>query len=556
MSYYSRLTYVIFSLIVSLMNVSCVQLLPDCTLLLPVQPFTKLGLAEPYVLQPPCSMSNASTDAAFVHVTIVDLDSGALSVYNPLVVDAIYANYTHTLSVQPVQPELPLRYTAAIWFGFNGNNLTLANKNINGPGGIQNANCVNGGGVNRECNFGQYAYCNAPIFYSTLNNMIAQNMINVPELGIAVDGKTCPTVRDWSVVDQTPSDNVPVSYLSINLPNGQPQTIQDTLANREAYPGYSVIDSSSDNDLLNSYISPALGCSSSIWKVRNLAESNSSAANYMVTSVALNEIQAAMYQPLPMARVPSNDTMTFNDAPYLPLGKRMDVEKLNNYRVSVNQVVVMSLDDASTTSYCINLLKYGVPRIYNNRQIFQQISNNVWNSNLYDYLIARLNSTIAELPYGLGCIDSILPNIGLAPISNGLYASSDIGEQNIPLTYNLSATASALRHWYETVLLPASENLPDAPIGRFDNIREGVSYVVINGSTFNWSVQSFFIGFCVMLFISLCVALTVYLCIKHKVHSNSNSSTFAGLTPSQSPIPLLKPNGATVELESNTYNSA
>lgn len=530
--------------------------LPNCTLQIPTQPLTAIGLAEPYVLQAPCSMTRPDTDAAFVHVTIVDLETGALSVYNPLVVDADFANYTQTLAVPTVVPNLPTHYTAAIWFGFNGNNLTLANKSPGTAGGIQNANCVNGGGLNRTCNFGQYAYCNAAIFFTTLNNMVAQNMIHVPPIGTAADGQPCPTVRDYSVVDQTPSDNVPATYLSITTATGATQTIQDTAANRAAYPGYQLIDSSSDNDLLDSYISPALGCASSIWKVRNLAETNVTSPVYTTTSVALNELQAALYQPFPMARVPFGDVMTFNDAPSIPFTQRGDVEKLNAYRVSVNQVTVMIGDDASTTAYCTNLFKYGVPRIYNNKGRLQAVvDQDNLNGNLYDYLIARLNSTIAPLPYGLGCVQTLLPSLASAPMSPVWgYASTNIGAQNLPVGWNPSATADQLRDWFEQHLLPAAQQVPAAPAGRFDNVREGVSYTVVTATQFNWSVQSFFIGFCVMLFIAACAALAVYLCLKHRYRAQ-HSATFSGLTPSQSPEPLLKPNMHTIELETSNNNN-
>jgi hypothetical protein len=64
---------------------------------------------------------------------------------------------------------------------------------------------------------GQFAHCNAPPFFATANQLIQAGKLNPPALGTANDGMTCPTVRDFSVVDQDQSDNVTTTYLAPRL---------------------------------------------------------------------------------------------------------------------------------------------------------------------------------------------------------------------------------------------------------------------------------------------------------------------------------------------------
>lgn len=65
---------------------------PNCTLTVPADPLTAQGLATPYVLaatdpaKGPCQETNAN-QSAFVQATVLDPATGAVSVYDPLVVD-------------------------------------------------------------------------------------------------------------------------------------------------------------------------------------------------------------------------------------------------------------------------------------------------------------------------------------------------------------------------------------------------------------------------------------------------------------------------------------
>src|SRR5712692_11797370 len=192
----------------------------DCTLIVPSKPLSAQGLATPYQLvatdpaNGPCNESNKA-QAAFVQGAVIDPATGQISIYNPLVIDQ-----GTQPAIAPVVPQLPANGVVALWFGFNGNNLTLQDTN----GSLKQGRCVNG--VNGSI-FGQFAYCNAPAFFRAAKQAIGAGLLNPPPLGMANDGKPCPSVRDFGLVDMDQSDNVITTYLV--TANGQ--TAQMTTAN-------------------------------------------------------------------------------------------------------------------------------------------------------------------------------------------------------------------------------------------------------------------------------------------------------------------------------------
>ena len=98
----------------------------NCTLIVPADPLTAGGLATPYQLTAtdpangPCNEANTG-QTAFVQGAVLDPATGKISVYNPLVIDA-----GTQPAVAPIMPALPAGAVVAVWFGFNGNTLTLA----------------------------------------------------------------------------------------------------------------------------------------------------------------------------------------------------------------------------------------------------------------------------------------------------------------------------------------------------------------------------------------------------------------------------------------------
>src|SRR5579863_8209427 len=180
----------------------------NCTLIVPSYPLTAKGLATPYQLvgtnaaaDGPCNESNAN-QSAMVQAAVINTDNGQISIYNPLVIDQ-----GTKPAVAPVVPKLPKHSVVALWFGFNGNILTLQGQFANT---LANAKCVSG---TAGSPFTQVSYCNAPNFFQAADKALANGQLNVGALGTAIDGKPCPTLRDFSIVDQDQSDNVTTTYL-------------------------------------------------------------------------------------------------------------------------------------------------------------------------------------------------------------------------------------------------------------------------------------------------------------------------------------------------------
>ena len=222
---------------------------PNCTLIVPANPLSAQGLATPYQLvatdpaNGPCNEANIN-QTAFVQGAVIDPATGQISIYNPVVVDQ-----GTQPAVAPTPPQLPPNAVVALWFGFNGNNLTLQGTN----GSLQQGRCVNGiqGSI-----FGQFAYCNAPLFFAVANFEIRLGRLHVPALGTGTDGKTCMSTRDFGLIDQDQSDNLTTSYLV----NANGQTAQATAANAAAMPNATKLSNGSDEGLLAAFVDPALGC--------------------------------------------------------------------------------------------------------------------------------------------------------------------------------------------------------------------------------------------------------------------------------------------------------
>lgn len=311
---------------------------PNCTIIVPVNALSAEGLATPYQLVATdanagdCHEANVN-QSAFVQAAILDPATGQISVYNPLVVDQ-----GATPAAAPVVPTLPTNAIVAIWFGYNGDVLTLQGAQ---DGTLSAAECVNGLPGD---NFGQFAYCNAPAFFKAAHRAIRRGQITVPPLGTAADGQSCPSVRDFYVVDQDQSDNLPISYLVTD--SGMAQRTQ---ANIAAFPSASTLGNPSDNRLVDVALDGALGCTP--WKVPDLAD-----PGQMVPALPLNELQARAFQHLPIAFVPLGDPMTLANG-------RANVAKTNLYRRGVDQPMVWWADQASTARYCRQMVRIAPSRM-------------------------------------------------------------------------------------------------------------------------------------------------------------------------------------------------
>ena len=161
---------------------------PNCDIIVPANPLSARGLATPYQLTGPgessaggsgCTMTNAANLGAFVQATILNPRTGALSVYDPLVI-----TQGTTPAVAPVVPKLPRNAIVTIDFGFNGTNLTQVGAT---PNALRQGRCVNGlGSV-----FGQVSFCNGINFFNTALLMMREGRLRVPFEGTSA--KIVPT---------------------------------------------------------------------------------------------------------------------------------------------------------------------------------------------------------------------------------------------------------------------------------------------------------------------------------------------------------------------------
>ena len=119
-----------------------------CRIIVPANPLSAQGLATPWQLEGPagmtpaqsgCTMANSANLGAFVQATILDPATGALSVYEPLVI-----TQGTTPAVAPVVPTLPAGAVVTMDVGFNGTDLTQVGAT---PTALAQGRCVNGLGA-------------------------------------------------------------------------------------------------------------------------------------------------------------------------------------------------------------------------------------------------------------------------------------------------------------------------------------------------------------------------------------------------------------------------
>jgi hypothetical protein len=173
----------------------------ECTITMPAHALTAQGLASPWELSgdgKECD-ETVKDEAAFVDATIFDPGTNRISIYRPLVITG-----GTRPAVDPLVPRLPAGAVVEISVGFNGDELTLADRH--GGRDIAEAHCVNGlpGSI-----FGQEIFCNAPGLFAAAGGRVAfPQRENSPD-----DARPCPTTESWEIVDQDQSDNTTTNYL-------------------------------------------------------------------------------------------------------------------------------------------------------------------------------------------------------------------------------------------------------------------------------------------------------------------------------------------------------
>ncbi len=374
-------------------GVSATAVEDTCDIIVPANPLTAKGLATPYQLTGPaggspaatgCEMTNPVNLGAYVQATILNTRTGALSVYNPLVITA-----GTTPAVKPVVPKLPRHAIVTIDFGFNGTFLLQEGAT---PDALAQGNCTDGPPGSP---FGQVSFCNGINFFNEAFRLERAGILHVPSPGMSRTmvptagtlgtGRECPTTRNFDMIDQDPSDNVTTKYL---LDSATGQTAQDNTANAARMPGAQVLVNGSDNALVDDFLDPALGCTP--FMAPDLGNHG-----VMTTSQALDELLAAANQPANVALVPENDEMV------LGLGNSPDTAKTDLYRAEIGQAPVDSQTNASSSPqmFCQNMVNIQTPFIAANEKIFAAWPSPVptVGDTLYTFMANRLASSFDNL---------------------------------------------------------------------------------------------------------------------------------------------------------------
>jgi len=343
---------------------------------LPAAALSAVGLATPWLNS---ENQSIACNAGFAQGNIYDPGVNNVFAYNPLVI---------TTGTKPaVVPSVPVFSTAAIvavWFGTNGNTLTLAD-NTNGAD-LAAANCING--ITNSI-FGQFAYCNAPNYFNAVNAAVNAGTIKVPPLGTANDGMSCPTARDFFIVDMDQSDNVVTTYLvtTNQLVAQGTVTNMNNLGNNVV----AVLANGSDERLVSVAVDGAMACTP--WKVQDLGDT---AVVTLVPTFGTNELQAAVWQLAPIALTPISHAMTrVNNQPNL--------QKTNAYRAGCDQVPAATVSAADGFVYCQNLYFTGPRRLALNAAPFSNFGSPMAcvATNLFAFLAQRYATSFG--PDGLNC---------------------------------------------------------------------------------------------------------------------------------------------------------
>ena len=375
-----------------------------CGIIVPAYPLSAQGLATPYQLTGPdgmtpaqsgCEMSNGAKLGAFVQATILDPATGALSVYEPLVITQGTRPDTPDMKVSP--PVIPADAVVTIDFGFNGTDLVQIGAT---PTTLADAHCVSGQAGSA---FGQTSFCNGANFFNAVQQAERKGLLKVPSPGTSNaivpsggelgTGRSCPVIRNFEVTGLAPGESVTTSYL-LNPLTGQ--TAQNSSTYETYIAGATLLHNSSANALLDQYVDPVLGCTP--FEAPDLSN-----ANVPAFSEALDEIAAGEYQPKTAALVPENDTVVMD-------GGKSDPAKTDLYREELGQAPISGQSDKTgdPATYCQNLVDIQTPFLAANQKLLATGQSPVTATadNLLTFLANRLSLSFTSL----GCQQFHLTN--------------------------------------------------------------------------------------------------------------------------------------------------
>ena len=376
----------------------------NCDIIVPANPLTAKGLATPYQLtgtdgqtpaQSGCEMTNAVNLGAFVQATILDPATGALSVYEPLVITKGTRPDTPGMKLNP--PVIPADVVVTIDFGFNGTDLVQVGAT---PTTLADAHCVSGQAGSA---LGKTSFCNGVSFFNAVRQAERKGLLKVPSPGTSNaivpsggdlgTGRSCPVISNFEVAGLDPGQSVTTTYL-LNPLTGQ--TAQDNATYRDYVEGATLLHGNSANAVLDQYVDPILGCSP--FEAPDLSE-----ANVPAFSEALDEIAAGAYQPKTAALVPENDKAVMD-------GGESDPAKTDLYREELGQAPVSAATDKSSSPamYCQNLVDIQTPFLAANQKLLVTGQSPV--TATADNLLTFLANDMSASFTSLGCQQFHLTN--------------------------------------------------------------------------------------------------------------------------------------------------
>jgi hypothetical protein len=375
-----------------------------CDIIVPANPLSAQGLATPYQLTGPngtapaqsgCEMSNGAKLGAFVQATILDPATGALSVYEPLVITRGTRPDTPGMKLKP--PVIPADAVVTIDFGFNGTDLVQVGAT---PATLTDAHCVSGLAGSA---FGPTSFCNGVNFFGAVRQAERKGLLKVPSPGTSSaivpsggdlgTGRSCPVIRDFEVAGLAPGESVTTTYL-LNPLTGQ--TAQNNSTSRDYVAGATLLNHNSANAVLNQYVDPLLGCTP--FEAPDLSN-----ANVPTISEALDEIAAGAYQPKAPALVPENGKVVMD-------GGKSDPAKTDRYREELGQAPVSAATSKSSSPalYCQNLVDIQTPFLAANQRLLATGQSPV--TATADNLLTFLANDLSASFTSLGCQQFHLTN--------------------------------------------------------------------------------------------------------------------------------------------------
>jgi len=350
----------------------------NCVITVPTNPLTAAGLASVYKVTG-CNQIDFSDQGNFVEAAILDPATGDIEIYHPLLINQDQ-DVEGVDFITPVTPTLPANAVVGIWFGSNANTIKLVGDTVG---------CVNGDG---NSVFGQFAYCNAPAFFTAAETAVSSGLLKIPPPGTSTKTATvqpCPVTRDFRVVDMDQSDNVDTSYLLIDGKT----LAQNTPANAAANKNATLIQNGSDNLLINDFIAPTMGCGSFTTK-------SITTPNGISGAMVLNELQSQYFPPAGgPALVPLNDDFAVIASNTVT----QSLVKTNLYRAGVGQPQAADAANASGVTYCQRYAASGI-FIAENEALFTGATSPApaVANNLFTFLANRFATSFGPVP-SLGC---------------------------------------------------------------------------------------------------------------------------------------------------------